>query len=73
MRGKQTESCGRCAMSTVVDVTASDGEEGENRDPFGENAIEVDEETLRRLSPGAWAGRVTGRLDAAATRIIYGR
>lgn len=60
-------------MSTVVDVTASDGEEGDGRDPFGENAIEVDEETLRRLSPGAWVGRVTSRLDAVATRFIYGR
>lgn len=65
-------------MSTVVDVASSDDGEGEsedepNRDPFGENAIEVDEETLRRVSPGAWAGRVTERLDELGQQLIYGR
>ena len=64
-------------MSTVVDVASSDGddesEDGPNRDPFGENAIEVDENTLRRVSPGAWAGRITERLDDLGRRLIYGR
>jgi len=50
-------------MSTVVDVASSGDDEdadGEStRDVFGESAIEVDDETLRRVSPGAWAGRVT--------------
>ncbi|MXV63098.1 hypothetical protein GS429_13675 [Natronorubrum sp. JWXQ-INN-674] len=75
MGGKKTESCGRCAMSTVVDVASSD-EEGEaesNRDPFGDDAIEIDDETLRRMSPGAWASRLTTRLDDIAHRFIYGR
>ena len=63
-------------MSTVVDVASSDddeSEDGPNRDPFGESAIEVDEATLRRVSPSAWAGRVTERLDDLGRRLIYGR
>ncbi|QLG48522.1 hypothetical protein [Natrinema halophilum] len=81
MGGKETEACGRCSMSAVVDV-ASSGEGGDDadggdeqggRDPFGEAAIEVDDETLRRVSPAAWAGRVTDRVDDIGRRLIYGR
>ncbi|WP_229380092.1 hypothetical protein [Haloterrigena salifodinae] len=65
-------------MSTVVDVASSDDGDGESeaestRDPFGENAIEIDEESLRRVSPGAWAGRVAEQLDDLGRRLIYGR
>ncbi len=61
-------------MSTVVDVVSSDDEgEETNRDPFGDSAIEIDDETLRRMSPGAWASRLTTRLDDIAHRFIYGR
>ena len=65
-------------MSTVVDVVSSDedgdGEGDEtSRNPFAEGAIEIDDETLRRASPGAWASRVTARLDDLASRFIYGR
>ncbi|MBZ6494432.1 hypothetical protein [Natrinema longum] len=63
-------------MSTVVDVASSSDEAGdgdESRDPFGEAAIEVDDETLRRVSPGAWAGRVTEYLDDVGQRLIYRR
>ncbi|ADB61859.1 hypothetical protein Htur_2991 [Haloterrigena turkmenica DSM 5511] len=78
MGGKKTEACGRCSMSTVVDVASSNDGEGEsedepNRDPFGESAIEVDDETLRRVSPGAWASRVTDRINDVGRRLIYGR
>ncbi|WP_207217112.1 hypothetical protein [Natrinema altunense] len=64
-------------MSAVVDV-ASSGDEDEvddgdaGRDPFGEAAIEVDDDELRRVSPGAWAGRMTERLDGLGRRLIYG-
>ncbi|QCC59793.1 hypothetical protein NP511_15485 [Natrinema thermotolerans] len=71
MGSKRTEACGRCSMSTVVDVASSD--EDDARDPFGEDAIEVDDETLRRVSPGAWIGRVTDRIDDLGHRLIYGR
>lgn len=61
-------------MSTVVDAVGSDDErENAKRDPFGDEAIEIDEEALRRVSPAAWVGRVTSRLDAYAQRVIYGR
>jgi hypothetical protein len=76
MGGKKTEACGRCAMSSVVDVSQNgDGEESQSRsrDPFGEKRIEVDERQLRAVSPGAWLGGVKRRLDEFATRITYGQ
>lgn len=67
-------------MSTVVDVASADdadddgeGEKPGARDPFGDAAIEVDDETLRRVSPGAWIGHLTERLDDLGRRLIYGR
>lgn len=66
-------------MSTVVDVASygdedDDGADGEaNRDPFGEAAIEIDDDELRRISPGAWAGRLSERLDDLGERLIHGR
>ncbi len=72
MGGKNTESCGRCSMSSVVDVARSD-DEPDDRAAVERVAIEVDDETLRRLSPSAWAGRATARLDALVNRFVYGR
>ncbi|MFB6090041.1 MAG: hypothetical protein ABEJ97_03195 [Halobellus sp.] len=63
-----TESCGRCAMSTVVDTTDPDVE-----GPFEGDRIEVDEDSLRRASPSAWLSGVVSRLDEAATDFIHGR
>jgi hypothetical protein len=65
-------------MSTVVDVASydEDGDDADgegSRDPFGESAIEVEDDELRRISPGAWAGRVSERLDDLGKRLIYGR
>jgi len=71
MGGKEAEACGRCAMSTVVEV-ADDDEEGA-RDPFGDDRIEVPESELRKVSPAVWLGAVKGRLDDWATRLTYGR
>lgn len=67
--GKKTEYCGRCAMSSVVDVT----DDGTERNPFGDARIEVDDDQLRALSPSAWLGGVKRRLDDVATRLTYGR
>ncbi|CQR49123.1 MULTISPECIES: hypothetical protein [Haloferax] len=61
------EACGRCSMTTVVDAAASG-----DRDPFGDDRIELDESALRAASPTAWLGRVSARLDAAAERFVYG-
>ena len=71
MSDKQVESCGRCAMSTVVD-TASGGEEPD-RDPLGDERIEVDESELRRIAPGAWMSRLTSKLDRIVQKLTYGR
>jgi len=66
--GKQTESCGRCGMSTVVDAADGDG-----AGPDTDAAIEVADEDARRVSPAAWLGGLRRRLDAAATRLTDGR
>lgn len=61
-------------MSTVVDAAANESDEEDGaRDPFGDGAIEIDEETLRRASPAAWTGRVVSRIEDAVHRYIYGR
>ncbi|MFB6255838.1 MAG: hypothetical protein ABEH58_03780 [Haloplanus sp.] len=74
MGSKDTETCGRCAMSSVVDVTVSDDEKADaESDPYAGGRIEVDETQLRAVSPAAWLGRVKRRLDDYATRLTYGR
>ncbi|RCU47222.1 hypothetical protein DU504_07845 [Haloplanus salinus] len=72
MGGKDTETCGRCAMSSVVGVASADDEDDE-RDPYAGARIEVDERQLRAVSPAAWLGRLKRRLDDYATRFTYGR
>ena len=68
--GKQREACGRCSMTSVVDMT--DDESG--ADPFDGARIEVADAEARKASyPAVVLGRVKRRLDAAATRVIYGR
>jgi len=59
-------------MTTVVDAT-EDGEGGADRDPFGEERIEVDNDDLSRTSPGAWLGGLVSTLDDIGTRLTYGR
>lgn len=73
--GKAKEACGRCSVSTVVDVVGDeDGDGGEGPSPFDGERIEVSEETMRRvLFPAVWLGRVKTRLDEAVTRLVYGR
>ncbi|MDS0281122.1 hypothetical protein [Haloarcula onubensis] len=63
---KQTEGCGRCGMSAVVDAADGAG-------PDTDEAIEVADEDARRVSPAAWLGGLKRRLDEAATRLTYGR
>jgi hypothetical protein len=70
MGGKQTEACGRCAMSSVVEA-AGDGDGSEN--PFDGARIEVDESQLRTLSPSAWLSGLKTRIDTVATELTYGR
>ena len=69
---KDTEACGRCSMTVVVDAV-DDDEENRSRDPFGGERIEVDERELERVSPEAWMGRVSSRVNEAVSRLIWGR
>lgn len=64
----QIESCGRCAMSSVVESTA------DAADPFDGERIEVADEELRTASRHVVAlGRLKRRLNEWATRLTYGR
>ena len=73
MDSKNTESCGRCSMTTVIDaVSSGDSESQSRRDPFNGDRIEVDEDQIRRISPAAWIGGITERIDDAATNFVYG-
>ncbi len=69
MDGDETEACGRCSMTTVVDATVEEGD----HDPFGEERIEVDESEFRRVSPAVWLSGVGRRLNNAVRRLTYGR
>lgn len=74
MSETQTEACGRCSMSTVVDAVDDDEQaESAERDPFGEKRIEIDDDQLRRVSPAAWMARLTTRLNELAQKLTYGR
>jgi hypothetical protein len=61
------EKCGRCAMTSVT------GTFEHSSDPFEEGSIELDDRSLRRVSPSAWLSGVRERLDAVATRFVHGR
>ncbi|CCC39024.1 hypothetical protein [Haloquadratum walsbyi] len=65
-----TESCGRCSMSAVVDASI---DTTDHDSPFGDNRIEVDDETLRKVSPGAWLSTLTTKLDSFAWRFLDNR
>lgn len=57
-------------MSSVIEMT---GEDGETRDPFGDECIEVDESAMRKAAfPAVYLGRLKNRLDEFATAITYG-
>ena len=59
-------------MTVVVD--AVDDENGAKReDPFGDDRIEVDEGSLERVSPEAWFGRVSTRVNRIVSSFAWGR
>ncbi len=73
MSGNGREACGRCSVSTAVEV-AEERENGRKADPYGGECIELPESEVRAVSkPAVWLGRVKRRLDSAATRLIYGQ
>lgn len=72
---KDREACGRCSMSVAVDVANTDRDDDERaeRNPYGENRIEVDEDRLRTLTPDGWITGLSSRIDAMAQRLIWRR
>lgn len=65
----KAEACGRCSMTTAMDVTAGTG-----KNPFDGDRIEIDEDQLRLVSPHVIAlGALKQRLNEWATRVTYGR
>jgi hypothetical protein len=83
MDADESEACGRCAMSSAVDVAGFDKDKNRNRDrdresdstdPFAGERIEVPESEMRRAAaPAVLAGRLKRKLDEIATRLTYGR
>lgn len=73
MDSSETESCGRCAMTSVADMT--DEEDGRSGSPpFDGDRIELDDAELRAASfPMVFAGRVKRRIDELGRAIIHGR
>lgn len=72
MGDDDAESCGRCSMTSVVEMTQTDGADGPN--PFDGPRIELEDAELRRASPHVVAlGRLKRRLNEIATRLTYGR
>ena len=69
---KDTEACGRCSMTVVVDAV-DDDEENRPQDPFDGERIEVDERELECIPPEAWMGRVSSRVNEAVSRLVWGR
>ncbi|PSP28809.1 hypothetical protein BRC64_11985 [Halobacteriales archaeon QH_10_67_22] len=55
-------------------VTEADDEDGPDRDPFGDERIEVPEDEMRKAAaPAVLAGRIKRKLNEVATALTYGR
>lgn len=68
-----TEACGRCSMTTVVDAADANRDGDGTPEPFADDRIEVEEASIRRVSPVAWMRGLTARLNAAVRQLTYGR
>jgi len=73
MGGKQKEACGRCSVTTVIDAT-EDKEDGGGENPFDGERIEIEESQMRSVARHeVLASKVTSRLDALASKVIWGK
>ena len=74
---KDTDACGRCSMTVVVDAVNEEPEEPaesvESRDPFAGERIEVEESSIRRVSPGGFLSDLKDRINALGRRLAYGK
>jgi hypothetical protein len=59
-------------MTVVVDAVEEEGDAG-REDPFGDERIEVEEENLERVSPEAWFGRISSRVNRIVSSFAWGR
>lgn len=77
MDSNESEACGRCAMTSVVEGTQSEKEGDDERiehNPFDRAHIEIDAGELRIASaPAVIASRVKQELNELATRFVYGQ
>ena len=74
MADQRAEACGRCSMTSVIELTDENGDGRADRDPFAGERIELDESELRRASGHVvLLGRLKQRLDEVATSLTYGR
>lgn len=72
MPEERAESCGRCSMTSVIDLT--DEADRSERDPFGGERIKLSEAELRQASGHVlFFGRIKRRIDEIATSLTYGR
>lgn len=72
MGGTGKEACGRCSVSTVVELANEDGESG-GRNPFDGDRIELEESQLQSVvKHEVLFSRISRRLDEFATKLIYG-
>jgi len=73
MGGKESEACGRCSVSTAVDVAHTDEKE-QPEQPFEGDRIEIEESTMRSVvRHEVFVGRVKDRLNQFAERVVFGR
>ena len=76
-RGVETHVKGYRGLRSLLDDRRVDAvderDEASDRNPFGENRIEVDRREMDRASPAAWVGRLSTRLDAAVSRLAWRR
>jgi len=74
MGGKQKEACGRCSVTTVIDATGDHEEEEGGTNPFDGERIELEEQEMRTVARHeALASKISDRLDAFATRVVWGQ
>jgi hypothetical protein len=73
MGGDEREACGRCSISTVLEATDDEDGDGGAENPFKGGRIELDADEVRSVvRHEVLARRVKSRLDALATRLIFG-
>lgn len=73
VKGK-VEACGRCAMTSVVDVINEGEEDSGGKNPFDGDRIEIPENQLRAVSRHVVVlGTIKQRLNNWAIRLMYDR